>query len=218
MDQKTSINGNGRRGLLERGRIRGVGSTFGRGAAAGLLAGAAMALAAAAGGCATSNGDSALFAVERSIQFGDLDRAVNRLDRIEAETPLSPQGRLQAELLRAEIAIAADRAEDALDHVEGSLDSDVLAGPAHELRGKALIRLGRYSEAAEDLGTAEREYEELGDTIRARDLRSLAEGLAAYERGDFASARASWGAIQSERMRGQIDLLSDSTLAGDRRR
>lgn len=193
--------------------------TLRRRSAAGILGGAALALAAATGGCSGSNTtDSALFAVERSIQFGDLDRAVNRLDRIEAETPLSPQGRLQAELLRAEIAIAADRPADALDHVEAALESDALSAPAHELRGKALIRLGRYTEAARDLATAERDYEALGDTIRARDLRSLAEGLAAYERGDFARARESWGAIQSERMRGQIDLLSDSTLAGNRRR
>ncbi|MEM0983708.1 MAG: hypothetical protein AAGI17_07155 [Planctomycetota bacterium] len=184
-----------------------------------VLAAAGFALSAGLTACgSSSSSDTSLLTVERSIQFGDLDRAVYRLDRIEAESRLSNAGRLQAQLLRAEIAIAADQPEDAVDLVEDALEFDELAAPAHELRGKAYIRMGRFTEAARDLALAERQYDELGDTIRARDLKALATGLDSYSNGDFAGARTAWGGIESERLRNQIDLLSDSTLASQRGR
>ncbi|MEL6330107.1 MAG: tetratricopeptide repeat protein [Planctomycetota bacterium] len=159
-------------------------------------------------GGSTPRATGSLASVERAIQFGDLEQASYRLSAVEGEPKLSESERDRAALLRAELAIATGKAEDALAAVAPVIEDETLGAAALELRGKALVRLGDFREAGYAFEAAEASYRERVDRSRAADLRLLASGLDAYAGGDFVLARRYWADIQSQRLRDSVTRLS----------
>jgi hypothetical protein len=79
------------------------------------------------------------------------------------------------------------------------------AGPldpqAHELAGKARLRLAEYDAAIEHFTTACNAHAHPSDRARADDLVAFTTGLRSYSRGRFADARTAWAQIDHPTLR-----------------
>lgn len=72
---------------------------------------------------------------------------------------------------------------------------------AHELAGKAHLRMAAYEDASRHFRTARRSFAHPHDRRRAADLGAFADGLRAYANADFAGARAAWVEIDHPSLR-----------------
>jgi tetratricopeptide (TPR) repeat protein len=110
---------------------------------------------------------------------------------------------------RATQALATGRGEEALSHARQAVAADPTSAAAHLVAARALLRLGRISDAGEELRRAAKL-----DPLHPQIQREL--GYAAARRGDFEAATASWlhylsaapGAPDAERVREAVSCAS----------
>ena len=139
-----------------------------------------------------------------SLESGEADRALAHLERARAA---SGGGQPKViTLMLAEIRLHQNRAPAAFSLASSILEQDGSNAAAREIAGKALLKLGRFDDAAEAFLTAQAvyqrtslEYQQLEDLIR------LARGLDAYAQADPSMARQRWEGIQDRQLRASLE-------------
>lgn len=163
-----------------------------------------------AGGCATlreaagPNGLTELHQAEAALRAGQTDRALVHLERA-----WLVQGDEQPEvvtLLTAEVKLRQGEAADALMLAQHALEQDGGNPVAHEVAGKALLKLGRFGDAEQSFLSAQAAYPpDSPEHRQLEDFMNLARGLDAYAAGDPDVAHQYWGGIQSKELRFALD-------------
>lgn len=163
-----------------------------------------------AGGCATPRGPAGpqgmteLHQAEAALRAGQTDRALVHLERA-----WLVQGDEQPEvvtLLTAEVKLRQGEAADALILAQHALEQDGGNPAAHEVAGKALLKLGRFGDAEQSFLSAQAAYPpDSPEHRQLEDFMNLARGLDAYAAGDPDVAHQYWDGIQSKELRFALD-------------
>jgi tetratricopeptide (TPR) repeat protein len=120
------------------------------------------------------------------FQKGQLAEALQALDRIEGRVPAGIRDDI--EFLRANVYLAEDRPELAIDVLETLRDSDEFGGFAGYNLGIAYLEAGRRQEALEQLDRAGRTETDDPAELAIRDKSNLVIGSVLLDTGDYAEA------------------------------
>ncbi len=163
-----------------------------------------------AGGCATSwwaaepDGLMELRHAEAALMAGETDRALAHLET--AKQVYRGEHPEVVTLLTAEVKLRQGEAADALMLAQNALEQDGGNLAAHEVAGKALLKLGRFGDAELSFLSAQVAYRpESPEHRRLEDYMNLARGLDAYAAGDPDVAQEYWGGIQDKELRFALD-------------
>ena len=159
----------------------------------------AMGLLVISGGCATKGAradyDSNLRMARTQIGDGQNEKALGSLDiarKIANENEYDQSG---IELLSAEVSLRSGDNDGASEQVQKLVDGDAKEPYEKELKGKALLKKGRYAEAETNFVAAQKQFEAQKkdnyalDVSRTSDLVSVARYFLAYQNGDLGKAR-----------------------------
>ena len=175
-----------------------------------------VALAGVLAGCGTQKAyDLELRHAHGSLEadFPELaGKHLDQADKIAADRKINPDGR--ATLLRAEARLQSGDAAGAGELARAVANQHVPGtrrrAQAEEILAKADIRQGRFAEAREHLGEADRSYAHGPDKRRVADLEHLVRGLEAYARGRTAQAKQHWRAIDDPELKLSISMNTDA--------
>ena len=148
------------------------------------------------------------------LREGLADEAVMELDGILVN--VDGRDRLVAALLKAEARLQQNRAGEALALADSVLETRPGDAAAHEVAGKALLKLGRYQEADNHFTVAGGAVEpESSDHQRLEDLMNISRGLVAWSDADPELARSYWKSVWHPTMRQRVDeaLRSEAQTA-----
>ena len=158
-------------------------------------------------GCSTPAGQSSvnvsLAGAHAALERDGLTDADKRLSGAEPSLH-SDHERKTYELLRAETEIRTAQAKRALSRTDRLLAAYPHDPRAHELAGKAQLRLGDFTDASRHFDVARQRYVTRDDRSRATDLLALSNGLNAYTHGRLALAQATWARIKDSDVRGSV--------------
>ncbi len=140
----------------------------------------------------------------RAVEQNDPDRALKHIERARMAS-----GGRQSQvitLMLAEIRLHQNDALDALSLASSVLEEDGSNAAAREIAGKALLKLGRFRDAAEGLLTAQAAYQRTSlEYQQLEDLIRLARGLDAYAQANPSMARQRWEGIQDPQLRDSLE-------------